>query len=147
MILQGKAKTPVREVILHCSATPKGYFDKMSAFQIFSIVNKWHHERGFKNGFGYHGIIMPDGQFYSGRPLNMVGAHVIGKNAGTWGVLLIEKATIKEMGEFEDYYTYAQALALTRWLRSYPQIERVTGHNQYAPKLCPGFNVQSSDWL
>lgn len=147
MICQGKSLTPVREVVLHCAAIRKGQFDGMTPFQIFLTINKWHHERGFKNGFGYHGIIMPDGFFYSGRPLTMVGAHVKGHNQGTWGLLLIESEKIDRMGEFADYYKPAQAQALRAWLRARPQILRVTGHNDHAPKLCPGFKVQSSDWL
>lgn len=119
----------------------------MSPFQVFLTINKWHHERGFKNGFGYHAIVMPNGQWYSGRPLTMRGAHTIGHNKDTWGILLIEHRQIKKMGEFEDYYTDAQRRALRAWLRAMPQLEKVSGHNAYAPKLCPGFNVQSEDWL
>lgn len=147
MIYQGTSKTPVREAILHCAAIRSGQFDGMSAFQVFLTVNKWHHERGFKNGFGYHAIVMPNGQWYSGRPLTMRGAHTIGHNKDTWGILLIEHRQIKKMGDFEDYYTEAQRHALRAWLRSMPQIEKVSGHNAYAPKLCPGFNVESQDWI
>lgn len=152
MIFQGTDKTPVREAVLHCAAIRTGQFDGMSPFQVFLTVNKWHHDRGFKNGFGYHGIFMPDGRFYSGRPLTMQGAHVIGHNKGTWGLLLIESRQIKPrldggVGQFDDYYTEQQRRALRSWLRMWPQLEKVSGHNDYAPKLCPGFKVQSDDWL
>ena len=147
MIFQGSSSTPVREAILHCAAIRSGQFDGMSPFQVFLTINKWHHERGFKNGFGYHGLIMPDGTFYSGRPLTKQGAHVMGRNKDTWGLLLIEKAQIKRVGEFEDYYTEAQRRTLRAWLRSWPQLEKVSGHNDYAAKLCPGFNVKSYDWI
>lgn len=58
MILQGGE--PVREAVLHCAAIRTGQFNGMTPFQVFLTINKWHHERGFKNGFGYHGIFMPD---------------------------------------------------------------------------------------
>lgn len=147
MIFQGTSKTPVREAVLHCAAIRTGQFDGMSPFQIFLTINKWHHDRGFKNGFGYHGIFMPDGTFYGGRPLTMRGAHVIENNRDTWGLLLIENRQIKKIGEFDDYYTQAQARALKAWLRAWPQLEKVSGHNDYAAKLCPGFNVKSYDWI
>lgn len=147
MIFQGSSSTPVREAILHCAAIRTGQFDGMSPFQVFLTINKWHHERGFQNGFGYHAIVMPNGQWYSGRPLTMRGAHTIGRNKDTWGILLIEHRQIKKMGEFEDYYTDAQRRALRAWLRSMPQLEIVSGHNAYASKLCPGFIVQSQDWI
>ncbi len=154
MILQGKVKTPVKEVVLHCAAIPTGFFDGQRPFQVFATINKWHTERGFKNGFGYHGMFMPDGQFYEGRPFSMIGAHVMGHNVGTLGFLLIEGREIKlpkgytlEDCRFDMWFTRQQELALQARLRTIEGIEKVSGHNDYAPKLCPGFKVRSSDWL
>ena len=147
MILQGKAKTPVQEVVLHCAAIPTGFFDGQRPFQVFATINKWHTERGFKNGFGYHGLFMPDGQFYDARPFSMIGAHVIGHNVGTLGFLLIESRKIDRMGDFSDWFTREQELSLQARLRTIEGIEKVSGHNDYSPKLCPGFKVRSSDWL
>jgi len=148
MIYQGKAKMPVHEAILHCAAIADGQFSGMSAFEVFSMVNRWHLERNppFKNGFGYHGLIMPSGQFYAGRPYSMIGAHVIGHNVGTLGFLLIESRKIKEIGSFSDFFTRAQGETLRDVLRA-TGVEKVSGHNDYAPKLCPGFKVKTSDWL
>lgn len=147
MILQGKAKTPVREVVLHCAAIPTGFFDGQRPFQVFATINRWHTERGFVNGFGYHGLFMPDGTFYDGRPFEMVGAHVIGHNLGTLGFLLIESRRIDRIGVFDDWFTRQQRLALQARLRVIDGIEKVSGHNDYAPKLCPGFKVKTDDWL
>ncbi|WP_010139567.1 hypothetical protein [Oceanicola sp. S124] len=61
MIYQGKARYPVREAVLHCCAINTGQFDHMTPFQVFTTVNRWHTERGFSNGFGYHALCMPDG--------------------------------------------------------------------------------------
>ena len=146
MIYQGSARTPVREAILHCAAIRTGQFDGMRAFQVFATINRWHKERGF-NSFGYHALIMPDGHIYSGRPFTKQGAHVLGHNRGTLGILLIEKQKIEEIREFSDYYTPNQRYALRDLLRSVHGIGKVSGHNDYAAKLCPGFKVQSEDWL
>ena len=75
MIYQGKARYPVKEAILHCAAIPAGYFNGQRPFQVFATINRWHIERGFTNGFGYHAMIMPDGLVYPGRPFTMIGAH------------------------------------------------------------------------
>ena len=48
MILQGKAKYPVEEVILHCGALKTGQFEGMSPFQMFATVNQWHRERAIR---------------------------------------------------------------------------------------------------
>lgn len=147
MIYQGKARHPVREVVLHCAAVSTGYFKGYTPFAVFSAVNRWHHERGFKNGFGYHGLFMPDGTFYGGRPFYMIGAHCVDHNRGTVGFLLVESRKIEAVGEFADYFTEAQAQSLLCKISDLPGITRVSGHNDYANRLCPGFKVQSRDWL
>lgn len=147
MIFQGKSRTPVREAILHCAALPTGYFNGQRPVQVFATINRWHTERGFTNGFGYHGLYMPDGRFYPGRPFEMIGAHCIGHNTGTLGFLLIESRKIDRIGQFEDWFTNAQRSALWAKLSTISGLEKVTGHNDYAPKLCPGFKVETGDWL
>lgn len=153
MILQGKNRIPVTEAVLHCAAIKTGQFAHMRSFQVFATINRWHTERGFANGFGYHGLFMPDGTFYSGRPFDMVGAHVIGHNAGTLGFLLIESWEIKPPAVgappsiFRDWFTSEQAFALRAKLKSIDGLTKVSGHNDYAPKLCPGFKVRTADWL
>lgn len=150
MIYQGKARAPVREAVLHCAAIKTNQFAGMTAFQVFATIHRWHKERGFKNGFGYHGLIMPDGEFYRGRPYHMIGAHVIGHNSGTLGFLLIESREINGVGLFDDWFTASQRhrlRVLLSELRRDHGLEKVSGHNDHAPKLCPGFRVEQSDWL
>lgn len=138
---------PVDEVVLHCAAIKTGQFRGLTAFDVFSIINQWHRERGFKNGFGYHALIMPDGIVYPGRPLFRQGAHVIGHNAGTLGLLLIESTRITTVSVFEDWFTSQQRTSARAWIGGVGGIKRVSGHNDYARKLCPGFKVRCEDWL
>lgn len=145
-ILQGKAQYPVTEAILHCAAINTGQFAGMSPFQVFMTVNRWHRERGFKS-FGYHGLFMPDGTYYSGRPFFEIGAHCKERNRGSLGFLLIERQKIDRMGFFHDWFTSAQGSALRLKLASISGLQKVSGHNDYAPKLCPGFKVRSRDFL
>lgn len=147
MIVQGKSRAPVREAVLHCAAIKSGQFKGMLPFEVFATINRWHRERGFSNGFGYHGLFMPDGGFYTGRPYHMIGAHVAGHNTGTLGFLLIESREITRIGEFDDWFTKAQETAVKRHLAAISGLQVVTGHNDHAARLCPGFRVHSSDWL
>ena len=147
MFKHGSSRTPVREAILHCAAINTGQFSHMRAFQVFATINRWHTERGFTNGFGYHGLIMPDGAYYPGRPYSMVGAHCAGRNTGTLGFLLIESRKIDRIGVFEDWFTEAQRRSLCNVLKGVPGLLRVSGHNDHAARLCPGFKVKSDDWL
>lgn len=146
MIIMHRGTVPVREVVLHCAAIKTGQFAHMSAFEAFSTVNRWHIERGWR-GFGYHGLVMPNGDVYPGRPLDVEGAHVQGHNSGTLGLLLIESCEVKGPGVFPDFFTGWQRIAARAWIKAVPGIERVTGHNDHAAKLCPGFKVESHDWL
>ena len=152
MIYQGSAKYPVEEVMLHCAAISTGYFHGQTAFQVFSKINEWHltGERGrppFKNGFGYHGLFMPDGEFFAGRPLTMIGAGCVGKNRGVLHMLMIESVNITAISDPLAWFQREQIDAVKLYIRSLPGIKKVSGHNDYAAKLCPGFKVQSSDWL
>ena len=146
MIYQGKARHPVREAILHCAAIKTGQFVGKSAAHVHAEITRWHKLRGFKS-FGYHGLFMPNGEFYPGRPYEQIGAHVSGHNAGTLGFLMIESREIARIGEFSDWFTTEQYLAVTVHLREIDGLWKVSGHNDYAPKLCPGFRVHTKDWL
>ena len=149
MMYQGKAQHAVREVILHCAAIKTGQFDGMSAADVHAEVSRWHKLRGFKS-FGYHGLFMPDGGFYRGRPYDQIGAHTMGHNAGTIGLLLIESREITRVGAFDDWFTVEQRAALGALLRAMRDrlgIEKFSGHNDYGPKLCPGFWVHTKEWL
>ena len=113
MIKQGQAGYAVSEVVLHCTGGNPASFVGKSPFQIFAEINRDHREnRGWKNGFGYHGLITPDGVWYRGRPFHMIGAHVIGHNRGTLGFLLIESKRVDRMGVFSDFYTEVQLRTL-----------------------------------
>lgn len=149
MYYHGKNKTPVREVVLHCAAIKTGQFSGLTPFEVFATVNRWHIERGFRSGFGYHGLVMPDGIFYRGRPFDMIGAHVRGENVGTLGFLLVESREVTRVGDFLDWFELPQRQTLLGLLASLKKlgIERVSGHNDYAAKLCPGFRVKTTDWL
>ena len=142
-------KYNVNEVILHCAALNQAQlkqFSQMNAVQIKAEIDVWHRARKF-NGFGYHGLFMPSGQFLEGRPYTTQGAHVVERNRGSIGFLMIESQEILKMGKFEDFFTEMQRQAVRKKIKEIPGIKWVTGHNDYANKLCPGFKVKDEDWL
>ena len=147
MIYQGKAKYPVREAVLHTSATPKSWAEGKTDEQIFAEIRRWHvEERGWRE-IGYHFVIMPGGARYFGRDRAEIGAHVQGHNRGTIGICMVGPGT--PIGQPEDHYTEAQIAETKRllaWL-SEQGVERVTGHNDHAARDCPGFRVRQADWM
>lgn len=147
MIYQGKQRYPVRRIVLHCAALNYRQFDGFTPHQVYATIDLWHKERGFKNGFGYHGFFMPDGSFHSGRPQTMIGAHVIEANRGSLGWLLIESRKVDRIRSFSDFFTAAQDASVRLKLSEFAVfgVDLVSGHNDFAPRLCPGFRV--ADWL
>lgn len=146
-ILQGKAGYEVREVILHTSATPGDWWKGKSVADMRAEIDRWHREdRGWRM-IGYHAVVAPDGSWAQGRAWNQIGAHVVERNRGAVGICMIPVATIEKMGRFEDFYTGAQRRAVMTLISTLPGIRWVTGHNDYAAKLCPGFKVRDEDWL
>jgi hypothetical protein len=148
MILQGAARYPVREVILHCSATRPEWLGASSLAAKRAEIRRWHmQDRGWRN-IGYHWLIDFDGQRAAGRPETDIGAHVVDHNRGTIGICLIGGHGADADDMFGEHFTAPQARtlrALITDIRSRTQIAKVTGHNDYAAKACPGFRV--AGWI
>lgn len=145
MMLQGANRYPVDEIVLHCAAVPSGWYMKRSNAEYVPEIRRWHVNRGWKD-IGYHYVIAPDGQTMTGRPADQIGAGVVGHNRGVLHVLMVERYEIKALAKFSDYFTVEQRDAVRKLARSY-DIRFVRGHNDYAPKLCPGFKVQAKFFL
>lgn len=127
----------INELIWHCTATPEG--------KDYSIedIRSWHKQRGWSD-IGYHYVIARDGRVLVGRPVGQIGAHVEGHNTGTVGCSYIGGLTADTKAA-KDTRTAAQRstmLWLTKQLAGKFPIKKVTGHNQYANKACPSFDVR-----
>ncbi|TNE46861.1 MAG: hypothetical protein EP341_09575 [Sphingomonadales bacterium] len=149
MIYQGSARYPVREAIIHCSATRPDWMEGAGAEAKRDEIDRWHKSHGWR-GIGYHRVIDRDGKIAMGRSLYQVGAHVRGHNRGTVGICLIGAFGAAATDDFSDHFTEAQRHALRGYLRDLARLtdlQKVTGHNDYAAKGCPGFKVRKSDWL
>lgn len=128
---------PVKEIIHHCAATPEG--------KDFTVddVRAWHKARGWSD-VGYHYIVYRDGRIMLGRPIGQVGSHVSGHNTGTIGICYIGgvSADGKTAKDTRTAAQRASLLWLTAQLCRKFSITKVTGHNQYASKACPSFDVR-----
>lgn len=139
---------PLNEIIVHCSATRADWWAHLPTSEKVAEIRRWHvKDRGWKD-IGYHYLIDRNGTVATGRPLEQVGAHVQGRNIGTIGVCLIGGHGSAETDRFEQHFTVQQDKALRHLLADLQhryKISKVSGHNQYAAKACPGFNVPK--WL
>ena len=133
-----KSSRTINEIIIHCTATPEGREVKMSE------IRQWHKARGFSD-VGYHYVIHLDGMIEPGRDVDLVGAHCTGHNTHSIGVCYVggmDSANKKT----KDTRTLKQKDALKKHIgflkELYPRAT-VHGHNEYANKSCPCFDVKS----
>lgn len=146
-ILQGSAKYPVNEIIVHCSATASTWMEGRPLADKVAEIRRWHTSAPNNwNDIGYHWIIDRDGRVAPGRAENVIGAHTgqQNKNRGTIGICLLGGLGSTERDPFSKNFTAAQDAALRKLISEISArttIKTVSGHNQYAARACPGFNV------
>lgn len=134
---QPAAARPIDEIIVHCTAT--GHRVAVTVDEI----RQWHRARGWDD-IGYHYVVLLDGSLEPGRPEAKIGAHVEGHNQRTLGVVYV--GGIGADGRPADTRTAAQTRALLdtvgALIAKYPAVAKVSGHNEYAAKACPSFDVR-----
>ena len=135
----------IDEIIIHCTATRPEWMAESSTAQKVAEVRRWHVEGNKWNDIGYHYLIDRDGTVVRGRHPDVAGAHTKGHNANSLGVALFGGFGSAASDSFTDHYTSEQAIALHNLIDELksqnPDIKKVSGHNQYSSKACPGFNV------
>lgn len=127
----------INKLIIHCSATPEE-----RAVSVSDIM-RWHRERGFRT-IGYHYVIYLDGSVHAGRPVSEEGAHCLGQNRNSIGICYIGGLDAKSLLP-KDTRTEAQKDALRHLVgnlrKEYPGAT-LHGHNEFAAKACPCFDVR-----
>ena len=128
----------INEIIVHCTATAEGKDFKVSD------IDKWHRAKGW-DGIGYHQVVYLDGSVHPGRPMDKVGAHCLGHNQNSIGVVYV--GGVASDGKTpKDTRTPEQKAALRKLLtdlkRKYPGAA-IHGHRDFAAKACPSFDATS----
>ena len=134
----------INEIIIHCSATRANWREGQKTSTKVAEIKRWHVKDNGWSDIGYHFLIDRDGTVAKGRPVTRSGAHTKGHNKDTIGVCLIGGHGSSETDSFEDHFTPAQEKALRQKLKDMRSIYgpvKISGHNQYAAKACPGFSV------
>lgn len=127
----------IEKIIIHCSATKEGR--NIST----ETIKSWHVKgRGWRD-IGYHFVIELDGQLKYGRPLHKIGAHTLNENAHSIGICYV--GGLDSNGNPKDTRTKDQKSTLNKivegLLEENPEAT-VHGHNEFANKACPCFDVQ-----
>ena len=127
----------IDKIIIHCTATKEGRPVTVAE------VTVWHKDRGFVT-IGYHYLIGIDGEVWTGRPVEQVGAHCTGQNANSIGVCYA--GGLDADGKAKDTRTAAQKESLVTLVKelkeTYPAAT-IHGHREFANKACPCFDVKA----
>ena len=128
----------INKIIIHCTATPEDRPHDVAD------ITRWHLARGF-NTIGYHYLIHINGRIEKGRPIEKQGAHCSGQNRNSIGICYVGGMT-KDMKKAKDTRTKEQKDSLIYLMHEliykYNKDMTIHGHNEYANKACPSFNVQ-----
>ena len=137
-------------LVIHCTATPEGR--EVSADEI----RRWHTSpkpkgRGWKQ-VGYSDIIHLDGTVENLVPYNdddvvdtwEITNGATGINSISRHVVYAGGVSADDVKKAKDTRTWLQELAMITYVKEtiarHPNI-KVAGHNQFAQKACPSFNV------
>lgn len=122
----------IKKIILHCSAS-----DRVD--QTAAMMDLWHKARGFLSPsgkhIGYHYFIRKDGMLEGGRGVDEVGAHCAGHNGDSIGICLAG------LTAFAPNQLATLACVLQTLKQIYPGAT-VHGHNEFANKACPVYDVK-----
>jgi hypothetical protein len=146
-IYQGSARYLVDEIAVHCAATLPTWMEGQSLAAKVAEITAWHRARGWRT-IGYQHVIDRDGARATGRAETEIGAGIEGHNRGVIHICLIGGHGSASTDPFSHNFTPEQDKSLRELIaqiRARSTITRVSGHNEWAAKACPGFNVPA--WL
>lgn len=139
----------ITEINIHCSATKPQWMAGRSTKEKVAEITRWHVEDNGWSAIGYHFLIDRDGNVSRGRPVEKTGAFEPKANAHGIGVCLFGGWGSSANDDFSKNYTPEQETSIRKLIavlkKQHPTINKVSGHNDYSNKACPGFKV--SRWL
>lgn len=128
----------LNKIIIHCTATPEGRWHDVED------IRDWHvNGRGWSD-VGYHFLVLLDGTVEEGRPVHRQGAHTRGHNANSIGICYV--GGVDQDMNAKDTLNEDQEVALETLIcdlrDEYGDDLTIHGHNEFASKACPSFDVQ-----
>ncbi len=137
----------INRIIIHCSATPPEMDIGVPEIREWHLAKKW-------NDIGYHFVDRRSGLIEPGRAYNVTGAHVRGRNTGSVGFCMV--GGVSKLGrrgpggkwisgKAAANFTPAQWITLRSFLITMRHVHpgvSIHGHNEFAAKACPSFDVR-----
>lgn len=131
----------IRYIVIHCSAT------RLDRPYPVEALERDHIARGFR-GAGYHFYIRRSGVIHRLRPLDRIGAHVLGHNRWSWGICY--EGGLSTSGEAEDTRTPEQRASLVVLLRALKRLApkaEILGHRDLSPDRNGDGQISPQEWV
>lgn len=135
-----KSKRVIKEIIVHCTATPEG--------RDYTVedIKRDHLKRGFSD-IGYHYVIYRDGTIVNGRDVDIIGAHCSrgGHNQYSIGVCYVGGlAANRKAKDTRTEEQKASLLSLLLDLKKFYPNAQIYGHHDFDKgKECPCFDAKT----
>ena len=147
------SKENIKGIIIHCSATKPDWMAGHSVEEKRDEIRRWHVEDNGWSDIAYASVIDRDGSRAAGRDLDKdgdvyeeIGAHTKGMNDEYGGFCLLGGHGSNEKDDFFDHFMMEQEIAALKEIRAIEEYAGrplpVHGHNEFAAKACPGFDVR-----
>lgn len=134
-----RSKRTIREIIIHCSATPEG------KDYTVTDIRRWHKQQGWSD-IGYHYVVYRNGHVEPGRDVDISGAHCQGHNSHSIGICYVGGMD-RSNKKSKDTRTLQQKAAMLNLLNDlrklYPEALIYGHHNFDNGKDCPCFDARS----
>lgn len=136
-----RSQKNIEYIFVHCTWTPPEMDIGVSEISV------WHQARGWRT-CGYHKVIRRSGSVETGRPDDVVGAHVGDSfpNAGSLAVSLVGGKRSASGGNWPNYEG-AQMSALQQviqeWKAKWPKAVVLGHYNVSRVKSCPNFDART----
>ncbi len=122
----------ITRIIVHCTDSPDSR-DSVDAAEI----DRWHKQRGWE-GIGYHYVVKRDGSIEAGRPEEKIGAHCVGHNFDSIGVVWVGKDKQSD-AQKKSFKAIVQGLMAKYKLKP----GNVFGHCEFEKgKTCPNLDMK-----
>jgi N-acetyl-anhydromuramyl-L-alanine amidase AmpD len=136
-----KKRTATNHIVVHCAATTASMDIGRDE------IDRWHRARGWFT-IGYHYVIRRNGTVETGRPEDVVGAHVLNHNSDTIGICMAG-GLASDKKTPQDNFTKEQLASLETLLRElkerYPKAN-IMGHSdfpEHKTRACPVFDLKA----
>ncbi|XP_068623264.1 peptidoglycan-recognition protein LB-like [Battus philenor] len=129
--------TPVPFVIIHHSYQPGACFTTEQCVRAMKIMQDVHQLHQGWDDIGYNFAVGSDGVVYEGRGWKNIGAHALGYNPDSIGIVLIGD-WISEVPPANQLDAAQKLIALGVELGYISQDYVLMGHRQAGPTECPG---------